>query len=152
MGSDIADFYDICELRVTPLRGMIYGMRRLSRMGRPPFRKRCPANIKYTHNELDNGYRRLGNDEKDEVGWLKNELHKRGYEFTKKSFAYNGTELIDDERESRGTVYIVESAREKEMKRIPPERNALRAGDAMRDILRSSSGRGIRHVRAFEAG
>ena len=45
--------------------------------------------------------------EKDE-GWLKNELHKRGYESYKDIFFAEWNELIDDERGKAGELYIVE--------------------------------------------
>ena len=45
--------------------------------------------------------------EKDE-GWLKNELHKRGYESYKDIFFAEWNEVIDDERGKAGGLYIVE--------------------------------------------
>ena len=45
--------------------------------------------------------------EKDE-GWLKNELHKRGYESYKDIFFAEWNELIDDERGKAGELYVVE--------------------------------------------
>ena len=62
-------------------------------------------NILITNGTIDTGA--LEMMEKDE-GWLKNELHKRGYESYKDIFFAEWNELIDDERGKAGELYIVE--------------------------------------------
>ena len=66
---------------------------------------RKTSNILITNGTIDTGA--LEMMEKDE-GWLKNELHKRGYESYKDIFFAEWNELIDDERGKAGELYIVE--------------------------------------------
>ncbi len=87
--------------------------------------------------------------EKDE-GWLKNELHKRGYESYKDIFFAEWNELIDDERGKAGELYIVERPEKKRLKRI------LRRGMPFK-VTPCETSRGVfpirkrrsRHVRAL---
>ena len=97
LGLDIADFatlsriqgvhslYDIWNAQIEP-------------NGQATIQKkdaRKTSNILITNGTMDTGA--LEMMEKDE-GWLKNELHKRGYESYKDIFFAEWNELIDDER------------------------------------------------------
>ena len=107
LGLDIADFatlsriqgvhslYDIWNAQIEP-------------NGQATIQKkdaRKTSNILITNGTIDTGA--LEMMEKDE-GWLKNELHKRGYESYKDIFFAEWNELIDDERGKAGELYIVE--------------------------------------------
>lgn len=136
LGLDIADFatlsriqgvhslYDIWNAQIEP-------------NGQATIQKkdaRKTSNILITNGTIDTGA--LEMMEKDE-GWLKNELHKRGYESYKDIFLPNGMNLLMMKGEKPGNCISL-SARKKRLKRILPERNALQ-GDAMRNIPRSFS-------------
>ena len=92
LGLDIADFATLSRIQ---------GVHSLYDI----WNAQIEPNGQATNGTMDTGA--LEMMEKDE-GWLKNELHKRGYESYKDIFFAEWNEVIDDERGKAGELYIVE--------------------------------------------